>query len=106
MLETHRHHIGAVLVKELEVVEGVGEGRGVMGEDEVEAGVLRGAGGRWFDDTQVEGPAFVPSSSQVQGLDWPGESLIWGLRPQLDPRGGHTAQGWPMRAFQLPGQGD
>lgn len=46
---THRHHVGTVLVKELEVVEGVGERGGVMREDEVEAGVLRGAGGRGWD---------------------------------------------------------
>lgn len=45
-MDTHRHHIGAVLVKELQVVEGVGESRGVVGEDKVEAGVLRGAGRR------------------------------------------------------------
>lgn len=42
---THRHHVGAVLVEELQVVEGVGEGRGVVREDKVEAGVLRGTGG-------------------------------------------------------------
>lgn len=42
--DTHRHHVGAVLVKELEVVEGAGEGRRVVGENKVEAGVLRGAG--------------------------------------------------------------
>lgn len=54
LLGTHGHHVGAVLVEELEVVEGVGERGGVMREDEVEAGVLRGAGGRGFDDPQVE----------------------------------------------------
>lgn len=54
---THRHHVGAVLVKELQMVEGVGEGRGVLGEDQVEAGVLWRAGGkvahRWL---RVKGP--------------------------------------------------
>lgn len=35
ILEEARHHVGAVLVKEMKVKEGVGEGRGVMGEDMV-----------------------------------------------------------------------
>lgn len=99
-LGTHGHHIGAVLVKELKVVEGVGEGRGVVGEDEVEAGVLWGAGGSWSGDMQVQGPAFVPSPFQVQGPTGP-----WGIL-HLGPDTTAGPQGWPMRAFHLPGQGE
>jgi hypothetical protein len=64
--DTHRHHIGAVLVKELQVVEGVGQGRGVLGEDQVEAGVLWRAGRkgahRWL---QVKGPVVLGQPGHI-----------------------------------------
>lgn len=80
------------------MVEGAGEGRGVVGEDKVEAGVLWGAEEGQCGDTQAEGPECVPCLSQ--------SNCPWGvphLQPdlQLDPRGGHTTQGWPLRAKAL-----
>lgn len=62
-----------------------------MREDEVEAGVLRGAGGEGLRSTgrglqcsrrlrlPGAGPGLLPAT---------GDSLFPGLRPQLDPRGG------------------
>ena len=45
ILEEARHHVGGVLVKVLEMVERVGEDRGLMRGDEVEVAALWGAVG-------------------------------------------------------------
>ena len=73
-----------------------------MGEDKVEARVLRGAGGRgsmthWSGAHGCALP--LPGSGS-------GEPLLSSLRPWLSPGCGHVPQSWQMRAFHLPGQGD
>ena len=60
ILEEARHHVGTVLLKELEVVEGVGEGRGGVGGDEVEVAVLWGAGRQQVAAEDTEQGAGAP----------------------------------------------
>lgn len=66
ILKEARHHVGAVLVKELKMVEGVREGRGVLGEDQVEAGVLWRAGQQQVAAKDSEQGSGTPSV-EVQG---------------------------------------
>lgn len=91
VLEKARHHVGAVLVEELEVVEGAGEGRGVVGEDKVEAGVLWGAGQQQVAAEDPEKGA-GPPSVKVQGR-------------QGAPSLGHQDQVGPAEARLGPADG-
>lgn len=70
-----------------------------MGEDEVEAGVLWGAGGRWSADIQHRAPYLFPPPSSCR------VPTALGI-PCLGPDTSAGPQGWLMRAFYLPGRGE
>lgn len=60
ILEEVRHHVGTVLVKELDVMEGVGEGRGGIRGDEVEVAVLWRGGQQQVTAKDTEQDADAP----------------------------------------------
>ena len=63
ILEEARCHIGGDLVKELEMVERVGEDRGVMRRDEVEVAALWGAGQQQVTAEDMEQGANAPQQT-------------------------------------------
>lgn len=60
ILEEARRHVGGVLVKELEMVERVGEDRGIMRGDEVEGTALWGAGQQQVTAEDMEQGSSAP----------------------------------------------
>lgn len=71
ILEEARCHIGGDLVKELEMVERVGEDRGVMRGDEVEVAGLWGAGQQQVTVEDMEQAASAPQQMCQAGGEPP-----------------------------------